>query len=232
MEDTDLDITQFENDLTNQYLVGAARARMFEEIVANNSWNADFKKCLLEIGSKKYTIQILGTYADEYFLWGWANPNARDWTKSLDLANKLQVKGREPGYAVFKERRIAPTWITPEEIAYVAGELLGGYPAHFVVQEKTLILVLVINSKTNIMDFPVSYISGLLLDMPPTIPNPRSAVSCFIDKLGFVVTEKTNSIFAEREDACFTATFNKDDRVKDVSLQTFPTKPTSSRRKK
>jgi len=230
MEDSDLDLSKFEADMVNYYLAGAARARLFQDSVAGRPWKVDLAKGELELGNKKFTVQVLGTYAENYFLWSWKNPDAKDWTKSLTLANKLHSKGKKPGYAVFREGKVSPKWVTPEEIAYVAGEISGRFPAYFAPQGEVAVVLLITSASVDIEKLPVVYISGLILDLPPTMPNPRSAIGIFAEGLGFTVDEKEESLTANREDASFTVTFNKEGQVNEVSLEASPPKPSKPAR--
>jgi hypothetical protein len=221
MSDPALDLSAYEADVIEHVLVGRARARMLEDVRAENPWNVNLERGELEIGDATYRCQILGTFAHESatFLWAWANPGSNGWTGSLAIANELRARGAQPGQAVYAEPEIAAGWVNPNELAYVSGELSGGHPVFVGSYDGGAAFLLVTSLRLDFRELSIAYVPGILLGVPSvTMGDPRACTRRFAERLGFTVTETPSSMSGTRSDGGFLARWDGEGRLAEVSL--------------
>ena len=222
----DLDLSEYDQEVVEHALVGRARARMFEGMTKTAAWSVALDLAQLQIGYRTFNAQLLGTYShqSDTFLWSWANPGAGHWPRQvIDIASELRAWGERPGYAVFREPKIAAGWVKPYELAWVAGELVGGIPI-FVGRSGITTAFLAVTGLDDPPDVQLlspAYIPGVILELHLYIAaNPRNCVRTFAHRLGFDLEDDDRSIRARRQDCTFVVTFDDRGRPERVDMET------------
>ena len=198
------DISLYDRDVVEYGLCGAARSRMLVELTADKPWRARLDEATVTFGEETYDAQILGTHSDrdDTFLWAWANPGAAQWGPSLEAVNALRALGEKVGYGVLRERKVAGEWVRFRELAWVAGELAGHRAVHFAdAGNGTTAVMLIDGGPTDLKDFPLVFLPGVLLGFQPETALPmRACLERFLDRLGFVVEHEQTLVRATRQD--------------------------------
>lgn len=223
--DAELDLSGYDKDVLEHVLYGRARARMFEDVSGDKAWSVDLALSELKIGDQTHTVQILGTWSNESntFLWAWANEGKGEWGKSTEMADALHKRAALPGQAVFSQRKVAKAWVDPIELAYVAGELAGGYPVFLAEHAKGYALLLVTDAKIDVTGLPVVYVPGVILDTSPHIMGDRRAcVRRFAARLGYELREEGNKLFASRANNSFEVELDDVGRITSVNVDAAP----------
>jgi len=219
-----LDLSEYDRDVVEHALVGRARSRMFRALHRSAAWSIAFDRAQIEIGNRTFGAQLLGTHSQtsDTFLWSWANPGADQWSPDvLDVARELRARGERPGNAVFRERKIAARWVNPYELAWVAGELVGGLPIFAGEHDGTTAFVAIagIDDPPDPELIDPAYLPGVILELHLYIAaDPRMCVRIFAERLGFELGEDEHALYARRADCTFVATFDGQGRPQRVEL--------------
>lgn len=221
MSDEELDLSAYEADVVEHVLAGRARARMLEELREGKPWNVDLERGELRLGDTTFRAQVLGTFSQqsETFLWAWANPGSDKWTSSLTIANAMRGRAAQPGQAVYAEAKVASGWVNPNELAYVCGELSGGYPVFVGGYDGGAAFMLLTSLRLDFQQLSLAYVPGILLDLPSfTMGNPRLCARRFAERLGLAVTESHSSMTGTRSDGAILVDYDSEDRIVGASL--------------
>lgn len=194
--DEDLDLSAYDAAVIEHALYGLARAHVFEAIVRNDASSADLGAGTLRIGARRFRAQILGTFAkgSRTFLWAWANPDAQDWGPSLRAANSLRSLSWRTGHDVYGVRSVREGQVNPRELAYVSGELIGGFPVYAADAGPATVFMLVSDARLDPADLGITALPRLFRDFESFAMVDRSAcVARFLARIGFEVTSTDGS---------------------------------------
>ncbi len=207
---SDLDLSQYDLAVQDHALMGRARAHMFD---TSGTWSVALDRGELTLGDRVHHVQILGTYSGDTFMWAWANPGAAGWASSLAMATWLRKRGDEPGNAVFREPKVAAKWVKPYELAWVCGELAGGFPVFAANVGSAIAMLVVTDVKLDVTQLSTAAIPGLVLDMMTFIfGEAPTAVAVFLRGLGFAVEQRPSAVSAQRGATTFEVHFDDQDR--------------------
>ncbi|MFO0603156.1 MAG: hypothetical protein U0324_08275 [Polyangiales bacterium] len=206
--------------LVEHVLVGRARGRILGDMRSGKAWNCDLRTGDLFIGNDRYTVEILGTFSqrDDSFLWAWANPGAVEWDASLPLVSSLRERAGRPGEGLFGQPEIRSSEVNPNELAYVAAELLGEHPVFVGVYNGGAMFLLVTSLRIELDDLPDAYVPGILSDVPAISGvNPRAAGRRFLERLGFAVSDTDGGLRASRGASTIVAAYDAAGRLERIN---------------
>lgn len=223
------DVSLYDRAVVEHGLYGTARSRMLVELTADKPWQAQLDTGTVSFGGEAYDAQIVGTHSerDDTFLWAWANPGAAQWGPSLEAANALRELGKKPGYAVFEERKVAGEWVRFKELSWVAGELSGERAVHFAdAGNGTTAIMLIDGGPTNMAEFPLAFLPGVVLAFQPETALPmRACLARFLERLGFTVAHEESAVLGSRADgSSLKVELDREGRVTEVQLKVKPAK--------
>jgi hypothetical protein len=228
MSEPGLDLTAYEAAVTEHVLFGLARSRELEERFDGVAWRVDLTRAELTLeDAGTFPVQLLGTWSHESdtFLWSWANPNSGEWKPSVVAAEALRARGHgEPGFAAFTERKIAPAWVHPMELALVAGELSGGLPV-LARTSDTGATALFLVGGTDLESFEPNPIKlrGLVDDLEAFVMAPvRPIVERFLARLRFSVLTIGADTRAKRDGRMIRLHWSEDERLTSLSGEFGP----------
>jgi hypothetical protein len=222
MDNDGLDLSRFDELLTEYGLTEYARMLMFEERTAGCASQVNQIEGTLTLdGIGSFDAHLLGTFSKvtRTFLWSWANPDSADAPMS-DLAHSLREwASDEGGMAAFTERKIAEDWVGPTAITTVASALAGGLPAFWIDLGQGVPMLLVEGAEVDVDDFPPTRIPGLLYDFQSNaVCHFPRCVACFFDGQGYDVdiAEDRLGLTATSDDGEFVVSWNDDGVMTDV----------------
>lgn len=219
----DLDLTAYDAAVIEHALFGLARAHVFDDRTRGKTWRADLGTGTLRVGARRYSAQLLGTFAkgSRTFLWAWANPGASGWGRSLEAATRLRALAGRKGHAVFDVRSVAEGWVNPRELAYVSGELAGGHPVHATDAGQATAFLLVTDAGVDPHELSVAALPRVFLDFQSFAMVDLSAcIARFLSRLGFEVTstDATTTGYRASDGAAVTVEWRIDGRIAGVTL--------------
>jgi hypothetical protein len=216
MSDDKLDLSAYDQAVARNLLFGLARSRAFDDRVAGSGASVDPTRGTIAFATLgAFPAQILGTWAhdSDTFLWSWANPGAPSWKASIGFAEQLRDRGqREPGWAVFTERKISPQWVHPIELGLVVSDLIGAPLFTLEAGQATALLVVGKAGLESLMPNPVHLVSLLDGAREVSALPARALVAPFLARLGFSIERAENEVSASRAGTSVKLTFDEHGR--------------------
>lgn len=198
---------------------------MLEEIRRGKAWNVDLVAGRLTIGKQAYRTNLLGTFAsgDGTFLWGWENPSAPDWARSLGTLAPLRALARSPGFPLLGQRLVSSDEADVNELALVCGELAGGHPLFVGVHDAGAALLLITDLDLDPAKIPTAYIAGVFLDAINMTRVPiRPCIERFLQRATYRLEANAAGFVARRAADAITVEFDDLGRLTNVSAALRP----------
>jgi hypothetical protein len=221
--DDDLDLSAYDEAVVEHALFGLARAHVLDRLAQGTTWDVDLGAGTLSLGRRRHRAQILGTFAkgSRNFLWAWANPGASSWEPSLEVVSELRTLAGRKGNALFGVKSIAEGWVNPRELAYVSGELAGGFPVYAPDAGHATVFLVVTDAGVDPHELPLAALPDLFFDFQSFAMVDLSAcVARFLVRLGFEVsaTDARTSGWRTRDGAAVTIDWRGDGRIGHVDV--------------